>query len=194
MKVITLHTDDFQQKCRELAQIIGASGTDYNFIVGIAKGGDYVGKIVASELALAGTKYMTVLSQRPSTRRKTKFIGTILRSLPTWLNNRLRIIEAKLLASRKHKDKIDVEINSDDCKSIATSMAPKILIIDDAVDSGNTMRSVIDELKSINPYAIINTAAITQTTTNPVVNIDFLLYKNNTLIRFPWSKDMKRKQ
>lgn len=194
MKVITLLTDDFESKCRELSRLIRESGTAYSFIVGIAMGGDHVGRIVAAELSSADTRYVTVVARRPSTRHKTRLVETVLRWLPRRLNDGLRIIEARLLASRKKPEKIDVEISIDDRQAIASASAPHILIVDDAVDSGTTMRSVADELRAINPQAILTTAAITQTTSTPLINVDFALYRNNTLIRFPWSKDMKRKQ
>lgn len=195
MKVITLHTDEFEIKCRELSRLICESGTTYNFIAGIATGGDNVGRILAAELSAGqGSQYITVVARRPSTRHKTRFVETVLRMLPRRLNDRLRIIEAKLLSSRRKPNHIEVEISTSDRQAIASAYAPKILIVDDAVDSGNTMRHVVEELQSINPEAAINTAAITQTTSRPVINVDFALYRNNTLIRFPWSKDMKKKQ
>ncbi len=194
MKVITLHTDEFESKCRELSRLVGGSGTAYNFIVGIATGGDHVGRILAAELSAGhDSQYITVVARRPSTRHKTRFVESVLKMLPRRLNDRLRIIEAKLLSSRKKPNHIDVEISTSDRQTIASASAPKILVVDDAVDSGATMLHVTEKLLDINPEASVNTAAITQTTSKPVVNVDFALYRNNTLIRFPWSKDIKRK-
>ena len=67
-----------------------------------------------------------------------------------------------------------------------------ILIVDDACDSGSTLRAVMDAVRKISPErVVIKTAVITTTTYRPVVSPDFSLYRNRTLIRFPWSKDMK---
>lgn len=193
MKVITLHTDDFERKCRDLARQVGECRQPFSFIVGIATGGDHVGKIIAEELSDGATRYLTVIARRPSTRHKTRFLETILRALPQRLNNFLRILEAKLLSSRNRQHYVDVELSDRDREAIAGATSPAILVVDDAVDSGSTMQSVIKELLAINPEAKVTTAAITVTTSAPAVNVDYSLYRNNTLIRFPWSKDMKIK-
>lgn len=194
MKVITLHSDDFEQKCRELARQIAACSQPFGFIVGIATGGDHVGRIVADELSDGNSLYLTVIARRPSTRHKTSFVGSILRALPQRLNNLLRIFEAKLLSTHAKRHNVEVLISGNDREVIAGASAPAILVVDDAVDSGSTMQSVVDELLAINPEARVCTAAITVTTSEPAVNVDYAIFRNKTLIRFPWSKDMKIKR
>ena len=66
----------------------------------------------------------------------------------------------------------------------------KVLIVDDAVDSGATMLAVAEALREANPEAEIRTAAITVTTPKPLITPDYSMYKD--LIRFPWSMDAKK--
>ncbi|WP_392339585.1 hypothetical protein [Moritella marina] len=51
-----------------------------------------------------------------------------------------------------------------------------MLIVDDAVDSGNTMLDVFDFISGINDSCDVKTAVLTTTFTNPIHNADFTLY------------------
>lgn len=65
----------------------------------------------------------------------------------------------------------------------------RILVVDDAVDSGATARGILDAIHRLPGQRLTALAVITVTTPHPVVKVDFALYTNRTLIRFPWSKD-----
>ena len=68
----------------------------------------------------------------------------------------------------------------------------RILIVDDAVDSGSTMAAVRKAINAIaNPSAVIKIAAITVTTPAPFIEPDFFLLYRYVLCRFPWSLDSK---
>ena len=68
---------------------------------------------------------------------------------------------------------------------------PKILVIDDAIDSGDTLFAIATTLKDMNPDARIDIAVMTETTRHPRIRANYTLYRNRTLIRFPWSNDYK---
>ena len=68
----------------------------------------------------------------------------------------------------------------------------KILIIDDAIDTGKTMFIVENSLRKLLPNTQIKTAVISWTIENSIVKPDYYLFKN-CLVRFPWSKDYKHK-
>ena len=73
----------------------------------------------------------------------------------------------------------------------ALGRPPRILIIDDAVDSGATLAATIDHIQAIaGPDAVLRTAAITVTTAAPSIEPNFMLYRY-VLCRFPWSLDFK---
>lgn len=65
-----------------------------------------------------------------------------------------------------------------------------VLIVDDAVDSGATLKAVVDKFKTVFPDKEIKTAAITVTGKKVMYYPDFCVYNNGTLIRTPWSIDM----
>ena len=68
---------------------------------------------------------------------------------------------------------------------------PEILLIDDAIDSGDTLFAIVETLKNMNPDARIDIAVMTETTRHPRIRANHTLYRNRTLIRFPWSSDYK---
>jgi hypoxanthine phosphoribosyltransferase len=65
----------------------------------------------------------------------------------------------------------------------------RLLLVDDAVDSGVTLAAVMQRLKAACPPGTeIQSAAIVQTTPRPLLAPDHVLY-NGALCRFPWSFD-----
>ena len=68
-----------------------------------------------------------------------------------------------------------------------------VLVVDDAVDSGNTLLSVVKGIRIAAPDAEVHNAVMTQTFPKPVIEPDVALWNDGTLIRFPWSKDAKQK-
>lgn len=70
--------------------------------------------------------------------------------------------------------------------------APEVLVVDDAIDSGDTLFSVINSLKEVNPAARVRVAVVTVTTDHPRAEADFSIYHNKTLVRFPWSSDYRK--
>ena len=64
----------------------------------------------------------------------------------------------------------------------------KILIVDDAIDSGMTMSVVQQAILLFDSSATVKTAVIVKTLKYQFFKPDFFLF-NEVLIRFPWSKD-----
>jgi hypoxanthine phosphoribosyltransferase len=67
----------------------------------------------------------------------------------------------------------------------------RILVVDDAVDSGRTLEVVLRWLRGRCPDAEVRSAVLTVTTPRPLLIPDFYLYYPDVLIRFPWSLDNK---
>ncbi len=85
----------------------------------------------------------------------------------------------------------DVEIPDGLAAVLSQNIQPAILVIDDAIDSGDTLFAIVETLKKTNPNAKVETAVITETTHHPRIRANYTLYQNRTLIRFPWSSDYK---
>lgn len=198
MQVITLNQEALEVVAARLAEKVeaGCSGHSYDIIIGIRRGGSYVCDAFCHSFpeVLCGKRYDVDL-QRPNTRRKGGIVRIILKQLPVRVLDLMRMAESRLLSFRNRHKKEGVTPQVAIDKELATIVTdtenPRILLIDDAIDSGHTLSVVIATLKNMNPSATIETAVITETTDSPIVRADYSIYSNRTLIRFPWSNDFK---
>lgn len=188
MKVVTLAETDFRDACARLAaEVSGVYAPD--LVVAIATGGVYVADAMRGT---ADVPRADVRLRRPSSVGKDKagFLFAVLRHLPVWVADRLRIAEARRLARRPPSPPRRLALDADVRQAV--QKATRILVVDDAVDSGCTLRDVIAAIASVPGKRQVRSAVITVTTDAPVAVPDFALYRDATLIRFPWSKDMKK--
>ena len=184
MRVLTLDSAAFGRTCRELAALVAASGFDPQLIVGIRRGGEYVACEMRPCFSRAALGFVGL--QRPSTSRNL-MLGKSLGRLPRPLLDRLRIIEASVLAGRCRSAS---DLPPFQLPSSLTGLGKiSVLLVDDAVDSGATMLRVAGALRRGNPEIELRTAVITVTTAAPLLRPDYTIYDDRTLIRFPWSMD-----
>ncbi len=73
-----------------------------------------------------------------------------------------------------------------------SSGVSRVVVIDDAVDSGATLHKVMTELQAVYPTVTFKSAVLTVTSPAPIYRPDYTLFDNQTLIRTPWSIDMKK--
>ena len=67
--------------------------------------------------------------------------------------------------------------------------SPRVLVVDDAVDSGVTLDTVFRSLReTAPPDTEVRAAVVTVTLDRPLIEPDFTLYRG-VLCRFPWSFD-----
>lgn len=203
MQVLTLDPDALDAHTARLAEKVMA-GHPYIFdaIIAVRRGGAFVCDAFCRHFPKSayGERFDVTL-QRPSTKRKSSFFTKVLKSLPYPILNFLRIAEACFLNSRsgtgkhseKHAASCQVVLPEGLIRTLKISHVPDILIIDDAIDSGNTLFAIVQTLKHMNPDVKVLIAVITQTTHKPRIQPDYSLYSNRTLIRFPWSNDYKTK-
>jgi hypoxanthine phosphoribosyltransferase len=195
---ITVKTLDDDALAIAAQQLAAKIVQDYapDIVIGIRTGG-YTLAALMMQLMPHGTPLAPLTCRRHSTHTKTRFafVKQIVRKLPYFLTNRLRVIEhTRLMRTRQNQplyfspDTSEVAFLKEIMERIGKK--PNILIIDDAVDSGATLAAVISVIHSCSP-STIKIAAITTTMPSPLVQPDFTLY-NNVLCRFPWSLDFKR--
>ncbi|MFT5806636.1 MAG: hypoxanthine phosphoribosyltransferase [Moritella dasanensis] len=191
MKVLTLIGDDFVQKCDNLASLVLRDFRP-DVVIGIATGGKYV---VEAKSSFTNFNQLIVKRQRPATKKKEKLkILNMLKYLPKFSLDSLRSLEV-YYQERKFKNNevkryaSDVKLISGDA-SCLKKPGCKVLIVDDAVDSGNTMLDVFDFISNINDSCDVKTAVLTTTFTNPIHNADFTLY-SKILLRCPWALDAR---
>ena len=192
MEVVTLNKEAFSRRCDELV-----SKLDFNpsMIVGILNGGGYVIEEIKNKNYFPSVFFYSVLLQRKNNFKNNSFFKYVARLFPYSISNRLRIYESK--KAKKALDSLDfnelskyvIDFNID-IKEHGTN--GKILIIDDAIDTGKTMFMVKNNLAKQYPNAEINTAVISWTLEKSLETPDYFIFKNK-LVRFPWSKDYKGK-
>lgn len=183
MKVLTLHPHGFNIACRRLAAL--AADFRPQIVVGILSGGGEVGRRVA--FRMPGAKYCEVCLQRETTGRK-KHLRGLLRHMPTFAADWLRRLEARRTAHRRHGPTA-VALPAAVTEILDMEAGQRILVVDDAVDSGVTLKAVTDALHAASPESEIRSAVLTVTCPQPLVSPDYKLWNDGTLLRFPWSFD-----
>lgn len=189
MKIITPTTPEFQVLCARLQTLVADAGYDFNVIVAIARGGVYVADNFNTEAAR-----FDITLQRPDSGFKQKLLGRILRLLPAPINRILRRVEATVKEaydSSRLKTEKPLHLPPDLINLLAQGGA-RVLVVDDAVDSGITMLRVVEAIRRYNSWNQVRTAAITVTRRKLFFNPDWALFRNRTLIRFPWSIDIRK--
>lgn len=191
--VITLNQESFNKACLELYRKVEDDGYQPDWVIGIASGGVKLLK----ELQLENReKRLEVNLKRPSTKYK-RDMGWI-KFLPKIILDNLRRVESYFV-EKKTKKSLHKNSNYRDSDKLNNVIAQlesmkcnfshsKILIVDDAIDSGMTMSVVQQAILLFDSTATVKTAVIVKTLKSQFFKPDFFLF-NEVLIRFPWSKD-----
>ena len=162
-------------------------------VVGIPSGGILLAEIVRRACFRRGLAVddSEVKSQRPSTGMKragvlARIVARTIQMLPTAFQDRLRVTEHRLLSTRR------------DAKRTVEAPTPLeplldcdyLVVVDDAIDSGHSMRAVLDFLceKLSRPRDSFFVAVYVVTQDAPVIEPDFAMLRG-VLVRFPWSVD-----
>lgn len=156
-------------------------------VVYIARGGYLIGETIAGYFSVDN---IGIHAEREGGKLK-ELISPILKCLPQSIKLSLRKIE---LASGVHKEYKERKIywdNSDVCLQILKNKK-NILVVDDSVDTGYSMISVVHEIcRDVGEDVTIKTAAINYWSKSlSVIRTDFFNYKD-TIIQTPMSKDSK---
>ncbi len=200
MQVVTLTPEGLDAHAEKLACAVEKSSRgQYDAIVGVRRGGSYVCDAFLRHFpkTMYASRY-DVTRQRPTTKHKKGALSRILKLLPYPVLDAMRKAEATLLAMRKTSretlDLNDIEIPDGLAAVLTLNTEPNILVIDDAIDSGDTLFAITETFRKTNPETRIRIAVLTETTDNPRIKATYTIYRNNTLIRFPWSDDYKTPQ
>jgi len=192
MKVLTLNTETFE---KESLKLISKLEVNPDLVVGILSGGGHVLEAIKQHPNVKSSLFELVTLQRQSTNVKQRFLKPVLSILPYSILNWLRIFESnsvKAKISNLNLEKLQDNTIAFDTRNTIAKPIKNILIIDDAIDSGKTMFVVKSNLQQKFPKAKIKIAVLAWTIDSSIIKPDYYLY-NNTLLRFPWSNDYKRK-
>ena len=190
----TLRQSEFDTSCAQLMRLVEQDYTP-TLVVGIRTGG----WVVAESMVRAASVPLPVLPvtcRRATTGAKSRlpWLHAALAALPRQAVDLLRRIEHRLfIAPRAHQARPQ-QVERAEIDMIGDWLARhpscrRILVADDAVDSGMTLDTVLHHLRTVcPPDTVIRTAAITQTLEQPIARPDYALL-HGVLCRFPWSFD-----
>jgi len=191
--VRTLRMPEFESACGKLMRLVEI---DYapTLIVGIPTGGLVVAQVMARAAAMP-PPILPLTCRRANTDAKSrlKLVRSLLSTLPRPTADLFRRVEHRLVAVPRARRLRPQEIDHAEAEAIGAWVAnrspAKLLVADDAVDSGGTLITVLRQLQAVCPAGTeIRSAVITQTLEQPIARPDYVLYRG-LLCRFPWSFD-----
>lgn len=191
--VHNLDVEKFESACAALMhQVLAAFRPD--LLVGVRTGG----LVVANTMARASPSIpvLPLTCRRASTSMKSriKSLPALLATLPRPAVDGLRWLEHRLLSARRRTQAIVQQIDHVEAETIGRHLtqgpaSQRVLVVDDAVDSGVTLATVLRLLRQASPRDTqFRSAVVTVTLAQPLVEPDFVLYRG-VLCRFPWSFD-----
>lgn len=196
MHVITLDESEFEKDCKSLAVKISESG-DVIALIGVRTGGATVAKSIFSYLEKQGSDleyYEAGASRYATSAKNSNGVKSFFRYVPMLFLDWLRVVEHYIVNLRMTlSDNAERSVSLDNqlVDYLANLDDGRLFIIDDAIDSGATVKTLIDEINLLNPELEVKVAVLVVTQKKPLVSPDIFLYQN-VLIRFPWSSDFRR--
>lgn len=192
-----IHTLDQQRFDAACAALMHQVLSEYrpNLLVGIRTGGFFVAQAMAPASRVP-VPVLPLTCRRVATgmKARVKILPRLLTTMPQPMVDRLRWLEHRLLSNRRRNAAAPQRIEPGEAEAIAEHLAQagtpqRVLVVDDAVDSGVTLATVLELLGRVCPSQTeFRTAVVTVTLDQPLVQPDFVLYRG-VLCRFPWSFD-----
>ena len=185
--------EHFEGLCRDLAERTRDFRPD--LVVGIATGGEVVARVMLPFLH-EEVGMVSIRLQRPATEVKQVLrVDRLLKRAPRRLVDLLRWVEVEYreLAYRLSRRASGPSVTSPRDQVALDLLHPvgevrRVLVVDDTVDSGRTLRLAQELVRAVNPLAEVRTAVLTSTWRRPPVVADYCLFQR-TLLRLPWSFD-----
>lgn len=178
-----------KEMSRDLAQTIQESGYIPQHILCVERAGLLIGYEMADYFKC---RVSGICTNRKGGSLKSK-LKVILRHLPRWLTHLLRSIELKSNVHEVNNERnVSFEFNEIPPYDEKPSHDKRILIVDDAIDTGHSLVSIIDFLKKLGySQKNLKIAVLTTTRAEPVLKADYSLL-NEVTCAFPWSYDSKQ--
>ena len=192
LKVVDYSETDVEAAMLSLAEDASELQLSPACIVGVLNGGKMPAQHFAAQFPTAQTLFFKL--QRKSTGPlKTTLLATV-KKLPRPIANILRSFEMSLTNRIRKKRSVSSEdkaisfFNEHIQLGKITERSP-IFLVDDAIDSGATLATLVESLKVAGVQReCIKVAVIVQTLSRPLITADFVK-EHGVLIRFPWSGD-----
>lgn len=201
LRVETLSHNDFAGCCNQLRDRILSRHGQWDLLVGIATGGDYV----ADYFEKSGIPRISIRKRRTYSASKEKgHIDRWLRRLPLAVCDVLRRCESVASGVKSKVGKTfhiypketAVKLSAPAEERLARlsetlGRCPFVLIVDDAADSGHTLKAVREAVERALPGAKTVTAVLVTTRPEARCQVTESLYDDGRLLRFPWAADFR---
>ena len=201
IRVRTVGRNAFDTECARLWDMVRRRFPPH-LVVGIRSGGWWVAEAMRAAATPAGVAFLPLTFRRPTTGTKehSRLFRLALRHLPYLVLDALRRIEyyavtlPRCRSVREGGHRLTATADPAEMAAIRTAAGTlppnaRVLVVDDSLDSGATLWSVVTTLRGELPAdAVIQTAAFTVLGPSPIVRADFYLY-HRINCRFPWSYD-----
>jgi len=193
--VVTFDQAAFDEACAALMQLVAQEGWP-DVLIGIRTGGLHVAESMARSVGFA-LPVLSLTCRRATTAAKNRLgpMKKLVSSLPRPLVDRLRVIEHALMTRKPAAAPASGAYRFDPAELAVleewlgeAGPNPRLVVVDDAVDTGATLSLVLDAVSHRAPGAEIRSAVITVTTERPLATPRHTLYRRQ-LCRFPWSLD-----
>ena len=184
MNYLELSIENLEEENKKLYKIIQEDNYNYDLVIFIAKGAFLIGKDLSE---YNKSKLIEVFATRKGNKFKNLF-KLILKILPSCIKKNLRQLEIK---SGIHKKKAERKVSFNENVWKKYENKNKILLVDDSVDTGNSINLTKNAIEKFFKDAEIKVAALNvfdEGLKNS--HIDYYLY-NNTMLSGPWSDDSK---
>lgn len=181
MNYIELSRENVRNECIRFKKNI-KSEYDYDLIIFVAKGAYYIGKFLSE---IDDTPLLMISATRKGNSLK-KFLKPFLKLVPKKAQIFLR---EKEMNSNYHKKNNDRVINFDNKKWNKHKNKKNVLIVDDSIDTGNSIEQVYKVVREYYENSNVE-VAVFNCMDKASFKPRFSLYAN-TMINGPWSSDSK---
>lgn len=184
MKYIELSRKDIEEQCKDWAKEIQKSYQP-DLIVYVAKAGYLIGREMKN---VFNVPLVGISATREGNDLK-EVVGPFVSKLPNFVRNILISLELK---SDTHSKNTERKIHyHEGLEKMKSQNIKSILVVDDSVDTGHSMKQVVDAISSLFGDVEIKIAGLNVwDKSRNIIDSDYALYKN-TVIKTPMSKDSK---
>ncbi|MER2105653.1 MAG: phosphoribosyltransferase [Solibacillus sp.] len=184
MNYLELSIEDLKKEIEILNSAMSKMKYKPDRIVFVSKGAYLIGKYLSD---MNNIPLIECHAKRQGNKLKS-YVAPSLKILPQKLKVFLRKLEInKGTHTQKSERNVFTNINLTE----KDWLNEKILIVDDSVDTGNTLKQVKDYLLENSGATDIKILAINVFhSSNEIITVDYYIYKD-TMINGPWSNDSK---
>ena len=181
MNYIELSIENVKKQCKELYSKI-IKDYSYDLVIFIAKGSYIIGAELSS---LANVPLLEIYATRKGGKLK-KILKPFIKLIPKKILISLR---KKEMNSDYHEKNENRHVSFDENKYSSYRNVKRILLVDDSIDSGN---SIVETKKVLQEYFSTSEirVAVFNVMEKSIIKPEYYLYLN-TMICGPWSNDSK---